>query len=141
MIITGLTVIYGENVVPPGYTKIPIDLNTGAGGEKVYLCYATVDTQPGPGIRAIQCAASGTEEDPKCIPPGFTKVPGDLNKGAGGLYVYLSYNTDFNMPYITELSVISGDKNVWPKEDMYRIDQDANEGTGGPYVYICFKNM
>ena len=40
--VTAVTVITGDsaNISPPaGYTKIAVDLNKGAGGKYIYLCY------------------------------------------------------------------------------------------------------
>jgi hypothetical protein len=39
-LITELKIITGENAnAPNGFVKLPIDLNKGAGGEYIYLCY------------------------------------------------------------------------------------------------------
>jgi hypothetical protein len=39
--IDSLVVIYGKDTQPPaGYTKIPQDLNEGAGGDFIYVCYS-----------------------------------------------------------------------------------------------------
>lgn len=116
------------------------DLNEGAGGEYVYLCYST-DPSKGPPITAIQVAASSSKDDCDCIPPGYTKVEGDLNKGAGGKYVYVSYVTGTKAKPVTEITFVTDDsKLIWPRDsDFYRINQDCNEGAGGRYIYMAYK--
>ncbi len=138
--ITALQIIYGEQTAPPeGFNKKEQDLNMKAGGEYVYLCCST-DRAKGPPITAIQVAASFSKDDPDCIPPGYTKVEGDLNKGAGGKYVYLSYITGTDAKPVTEITFAVGDKHlIWPEKDFYRINQDFNEGAGGCYIYAAYK--
>ena len=138
--ITDLKVVYGKGATgEEKYTVIPTDLNSGAKGEYVYLAYSK-DTSFGEPITAIQVAASGDENDPACIPPGYTKVQGDLSKGARGKYIYVSYVKGTTPNPVTDVEVIVGTKQwIWPKKDYIRINQDCNQGAGGNYVYIVYK--
>ena len=68
--VTNLRIIYGKGYsAPSGYTKIPTDLNSGAGEEYINLAYAKVP---------MCYLKPGTIMDPVCIPPGYTctKVDG-----------------------------------------------------------------
>ena len=69
-----------------GMKKIPVDVNMGAGGEYIYLCYAKGGSRP---VRDIRIVASDSSD--VFAPEGFKLVKKDLNAGAGGLYLYLSY--------------------------------------------------
>ena len=136
--ITGLDVIYGKNTAPPpGYVKIPVDLNKGAGGEYVYICYSR--TAPGPPITNVQVFAGYHSSFP--IQNGYTKIDKDLNKGALGAYIYLCYTTASNRPSITSLYVVQGSSpHTYPISGrQIRIDQDCSEGTGGYYYsYVIY---
>ena len=138
--ITNLKIIYGKRTsAPSGYTKIPTDLNSGAGGEYIYLAY-TRDPSMGTPITAIQCAASSHHHDPACVPPGYTKVDGDLNRGAGGKYIYMSFIRDTSPTPVTEIDVLVGtERLIWPSKDFVRINQDCNQGAEGKYIYIVYK--
>lgn len=81
--ITGITVVEGSTLPPLGYTKSGKDLNRGAGGAYLYVCYTR---QPGAPITDL-CVTLGDQK----MPPGWHKIPLDLNKGAGGDYIYLWY--------------------------------------------------
>ena len=137
--VTDLRIIHGKGTSAPlGYTKIPTDLNSGAGGEYIYLAY-TKDPSMGTPITAIQCAASSHHHDKACIPPGYTKVDGDLNREAGGKYIYMSFIKDSSAQPITDIDVIVGtERLIWPKKNFIRINQDCNQGAGGKYVYIVY---
>ena len=69
--ITGVDVIYSRGTEPkPGFCKIPVDLNKGAGGEYVYLCYST--TQGGSPINFIQVFAGSSKDF--SIQSGYERV-------------------------------------------------------------------
>ncbi len=74
-----------------GYTKIGVDLNRGAGGKYIYLCYKKATSASDPllkEIRGVYSSSSGAYT----LPSDWEWVSGkaDLNKGAGGKYVYLA---------------------------------------------------
>lgn len=37
--IQAISVEYGEGIVPAGFTKVDVDLNHGAGGDRIWLMY------------------------------------------------------------------------------------------------------
>ena len=77
------------------YTIIPVDLNKGASGEFIYLYY-TRDTKAGSPLTMIQYQQNETFQFPDIKADGYHPViatadghVADLNKGAGGDYLYL----------------------------------------------------
>jgi hypothetical protein len=91
--ISDLCITYGkagESTTPPaGFTKLAkIDLNKGAEGKYMYLCYKK-STDPKDAIVDI-CFIKGNDK----TPTGYTKIEADLNMGAGGKYIYLCYTKD-----------------------------------------------
>jgi|GEM_PF-1744663 len=92
--VTDLIVDLGKNKTYPGYEKISVDLNKGAGGKFVYLYFkrATMEDVANPNTKYIREIRGqynkigklniGWEE------PRITK---DLNSGSGGKYVYLMF--------------------------------------------------
>lgn len=88
-VITELTVIYGGSGIqcPATFTKYPVDLNYGAGGDFIYLCYKRGVGAPVTGI-TVSLSRDPVTPSPD---PTWTLVPVDLNRNAGGFYVYLYY--------------------------------------------------
>lgn len=100
--ITGLVADYYDNATSSDityngykYTIDPVDLNKGAKGKYIYLYY-TRDPKAGDPITAIQYQRNGTFQFEQIKADGFTGVISksdgkvlDLNKGAGGDYIYL----------------------------------------------------
>lgn len=140
-LITGLEVIYGHDTPPPtGYQKIPVDLNKGAGGQYIYLCYSIAQTGEGP-ITGIQVFAANCAEP--TIQSGYTKIPKDLNKGAGGRYIYICYTRDKSLPPIAEVNVLQGSYfEVYPPSvEWIRDNQDCSQCTREEYTYITYRRV
>ena len=69
----------------------------------MYLCYSTtVGTDE---ITGLQVEAVRRKCNPYGIPPGYTKVEGDLNKGAGGKYIYTT-NEEIGKPSYYRIDVL-----------------------------------
>ncbi len=140
--ITGLAVVNDIHGTPEGYKMIEKDLNNGAGGKYVYLCYSTLPGI-GPPITAIQVASSSKNQtvDQSLTPPGFRLIANDLCNGTGGdKYIYISYASGTTAMPITAVDVIiGGSYNIWPSKEFVKINQDCNEGSGGNFVFICYK--
>lgn len=150
MAITDIKIISGNSsdIRPPeGYRRVHQDLNQGAGGEYIYLCY-TEGAGLGAKITDITVIAGDSPDVP--VPAGYTKLDTDLNKGAGGKYVYLCFYrgegpgyldlpqfivSDQAMPAITAIALPAADKPMTGQYAM--IPQDLNEGAGGKYIYLC----
>jgi hypothetical protein len=86
--ITALTVIGKDQSCPDGYERLGQNLNDGTmkKGEKLYAC---VSRQPGIPLQAVK-ATSNKKGGNRCG-DGWNWIPTDLNKGAGGNYVFLCY--------------------------------------------------
>lgn len=82
--VDALAVVYGgsSSVAPPdGYTKIPYDLNAGAGGDYIYLCYHKASYSPNGGNKAAVVALTAIYNN-EPVPEGYTKVDVDVNTWA-----------------------------------------------------------
>lgn len=85
-----------------GGTKINVDLNSGAGGDYIYLYYTRGAVNP---IRGLLITADGDPHYTDGAGAGLlwltvsnnpgTGPPQDLCEGAGGDYIYLYYTRDF----------------------------------------------
>ena len=141
MPITGLDIIYGKSASPPsGYRKIEKDLNKGARGEYVYLCFST-ESSKAP-ITDIFVASVSTKDYGKNFKPprNYEVIEKDLNKGARGRYIYLCYTRESSARPIVEVSVIQGDVDVKPPDSSWkRVEQDCSEGASGDYTFIIYK--
>ena len=69
----------------------------------------------------------------------------DLNKGAGGNYIYLYYTKDTRFTPIKRMEVVFGDEEI-AKEDWEVVfwagsnqAGDCNKSVGGKYIYIYMK--
>jgi hypothetical protein len=94
--VTGITVVAGKNSPAPlGWYKDPNDLNWGSKNSAfVYLCWK----RGGPDLPicdlVVQASAANFQQPPFILEKSYTWVPVDLNKEAGGMYIYLYYLQD-----------------------------------------------
>lgn len=83
------------------------------------------------------------------IPSSYLVVDKDLNKGAGGKYIYLGFNLlNGSVTPITNLVLVkSTSRLTWSTQYMTingiraqytRINVDLNEGAKGQFVYLCY---
>ncbi len=89
--------VKGFHLNSDSLSDVPVDLNSGAGGDYVYLYYTT-DPNAGPPLTAIDYEVDSTTNDSGCQTPvnwlntnGEKGVEGeiaDFNAGAGGDYIY-----------------------------------------------------
>jgi hypothetical protein len=71
-------------------------------------------------------------------PSGWKKIDKDLNKGAGGAYLYFAYEEgDGPDRAITDIMFILGRDEPVP-ERYHKIDVDLNKGAKGKYIYAAF---
>lgn len=68
-------------------------------------------------------------------PAGWTKIPVDLNRNAGGAYIFACYKKGVGAP-ITGLTVLIGEDSM-PPVGWERINVDLNQGAGGNYLWLC----
>lgn len=132
-----LEIITGKDAkASSGFTRLDTDLNGGAKGDYIYLCYKKTDNR-NDAITGITFVHG--EDAPK--PSDYdTKLDKDLNKGAKGEYIYLCYRKKSGEDPITDLCVISGKENtITPDKGFIRINDDLNAGAGGLFIYLCYK--
>ncbi len=133
-----------SNIAPPyGYTKIDKDLNAGAGGEYIYICYKDdLDDQSYPNnpITDIDVIIANSLNDAKNkCPANYTLIEYDLNKGAGGKYVYVCYSKQTNNEPVRSINIMEGSSSDIPASYGYiKIDKDLNAEAGGKYIYLCY---
>jgi hypothetical protein len=130
--VSGLKVILNNDSVPSGYKKIDFDLNKGAEGEFIWLCYKRSDNES----EAIRALFIADDEQPN-PPAGYQKIDVDLNAGAGGKFIWLCYtkNAGIGKP-LTD--IIVGGSGA-PSPEYTKLDYDLNKGAGGEFIYIYYK--
>lgn len=136
-----LTPYGGEPVhVPTGWHKLDTDLNSGAGGDYVYLVYERADQDQKNPIRDIRILVG--DEKP---PAKYQKIPVDLNKGAfyeeknvtdvrkkkrNPLFMAVTRDPDAGDPIedLVLTSWLDGNHEVAPPSGYSRIKGDLNDG-------------
>lgn len=78
--------------IPHGYVRINQDLNEGAGGSFIFLCFSTDPAKAAEGLPIRSITVIGGSDDNLAAPYGFTKLKWDLNSGAGGDFIYMCYS-------------------------------------------------
>jgi len=145
-----------DDLEKDGVTVIRTDLNSGAGGDYIYLCYRQT-TDPDDAITDLFIANFTTK--PISIPvfpfklnhygeSMWSRISTDLNQGAGGDYLYLYTTTDSgkNRHPIYDLKVYIG-KNPGADNPGWEIvkyrdssaNADLNKGAEGDYIYLLMK--
>ncbi|RSK36225.1 hypothetical protein [Hymenobacter metallilatus] len=147
---------------PPGYTRLPIDLNDKAGGSYIYLTFVRDPKKvqnareyyqnsvyaSGP-VTNIEIKTGGSS--PPSPSPYYYHIyeysssgyayfgAQDLNNGAWGSHIW-SYQTKQPGNPI-EIGILSGDAdNIQPPLGWYKYSTDLNQGAGGKFIYLCKKN-
>lgn len=125
--------------VPNGYTKLSQDLNQGAGGNYIYICFKKEPYRKD--LLVITDIKASTSKSIE----GYSVIDKDLNKGAGGKYIYLHIKkekfTEENketLSAVTDITTVVG-KNADAPSGFVKLYQDLNEGAGGKYIYLCLK--
>lgn len=133
--VTEITVVYHPLapyvVTPEGYTRINVDLNQGAGGDYMYLCWKKGVGAPITGL-AVTLNGGQPPSDAR-----YTRINVDLNRNAGGDYVWLWYTRDPGCTVIRNLHVQPNQSA--PPEPFTRIPVDLNSDAGGAYIYLCYE--
>lgn len=123
-----------ETFSKQGFSKIPVNLNQGAGGNIIYLWYKK---GMGAGISTIQFSFS-QEMTNGLLEAKYTKIDKNLNEGAGGDEIYLWYSkSDKNVPIknidVTEDANAEAQKF---KDSWERLACDLNRNAGGNLIYM-----
>jgi len=80
------------------------------------------------------------DEERYLLRRGFKKIDVDLNKGAGGDYIYIWYKQQSGASPITGLQVtFNHDMGVGlSRAGFTKINKDLNAGAGGDYIYLWY---
>ena len=120
--------------VPDGYCKDRVDLNAGAGGKFIYLCYRRDASKP---LTSLAVLTGGSPD----VQPsaGMKKIPVDVNMGAGGEYIYLCYAKGGSRP-VRDIRIVASDSSdVFAPEGFKLVKKDLNAGAGGLYLYLSYR--
>ena len=132
--ISEVTVIRGGSGVQPpaGWVRVNADLNAGAGGDYIYLCYKKGVGAPITGL----CVTLNSQAPPP--DPRYTRINVDLNDGAGGDYIWLWTTKDPDCASIKDVLIQFG-KNSRPPAGYTWIGVDLNRDAGGEYIWLSYR--
>ncbi len=161
--ILDLIVLEGGNPADPyrynnrDYFRVNFDLNRGCGGDTPFLWLYYLPGLENDTITPIAEVATLDTSDGETLAnlgPGFTRINFDVNKGAGGDFIYICYRrrNDYSDKLVTGLRV--GNPNLyaysrgtaagclWHGLTQYGSAnlQDLNEGAGGSVVNLAYTN-
>ncbi|MEL6831608.1 MAG: hypothetical protein AAFP77_01390 [Bacteroidota bacterium] len=135
--------------VPNGYEMLPLDLNAGAGGNDIFLCY-TRDPNEGDPITDI------VVNDDSDTPDGYNNIshdssddgPYDLNKGAGGAtaYIYMFFTREGSggTPIYAIDVIDEGETSVADKESQgwHKVGTNLNKRSfGSPDLFLIYNKF
>lgn len=126
-----------ETFSKQSFSKIPVNLNQGAGGNIIYLWYKK---GMGPGITNIQFSFS-QEMTNGLLEAKYTKIDKNLNEGAGGDEIYLWYSKSVENVPIVDIDVTEdADAEAQKFKDSWeRLACDLNRNAGGNLIYMWVK--
>lgn len=136
---------------PDGYDLIDKDLNKGAKGNFIYLCYKLGAKKDALTNICLESSGSGrsagdhevTHQNKKST---YTRNGQDLNQGAGGDYIYLNTTKDSDFQPVSRVDVLY-DSETLAKEWMpvrwagTNDPADCNKSVRGSYIYIMYKRL
>lgn len=154
---------------PTGYVKLNSDLNRGAGGAFIYLCFTRNTSSVLNGLEYHQnypyTAPTDVLTSFQTKFGSFSSFPTgddyfyniwspnqysyaywdriDLNGGAGGEYIYSFQSKSPLVPkyrYVSEVGILSGSSStIQPPSGWEKYPQDLNAGAGGDFIYFCYR--
>ncbi|TJX12867.1 hypothetical protein E9840_11700 [Tissierella creatinini] len=154
--VTDIVFVSGKNqmatrsLCPPGYMLVDADLNAGAGGNFIYLCYKLGENiDEAITDLFLEYTGSGAGADSGYVNHNanyavYTRIASDLNQGSGGGFIYLWYSKEKTLPPIKDVGVAFNDpSSANPEWDtvLWNNSQspaDVNKSVGGKYIYIKF---
>lgn len=139
--IVGVVIAGPDAELDDGYEKISgnLNANTKRAGRELYLYAKRGKVNP---ITDFDVSAADSREK-ITIPKGFTKIDVDLNQGAGGNFIYMSYTTDakFGEP-VKDVIVLQHKNAEFAKKQLPKgylmIDVDLNAKAGGDFIFLGF---
>lgn len=122
----------------PGWTFNSTDLNSGVGGDFIYVGYETGDDNP---ITSITFKSyDQSQQDNPMKTADWEWNPIDLNRNAGGKFIYMFWkvNEPGNSPICNLIFTVSDQSSPYNIPGYVGINQDLNEGAGGPYIFAYY---
>ena len=135
---------------PGAYILVDADLNKGAGGDFIFLCYKAEEDRK-EAITDLFLENSGSSKSAGAFGMShngnfaeYTRNSTDLNTGASGKFVYMWSTKDTGLQPITGIDVVFDNPGQDPNWSIVywqnsKTAGDVNMGAGGDYVYIRFK--
>lgn len=160
--ILDLQVLEGGNPANPikindrDYYKLDFDLNRNAGGSYLWLYYLPgLENDAITPIAEIGLVDTSDGETLAQLGTGFSMINIDLNKGAGGDYIYLAFRRRNNYADKLVTGIRVGNPNLFlysagtsASYTWYGLTQrgssnlqDLNEDADGSYVYLYYTNQ
>jgi cold shock CspA family protein len=140
-----------SNAERKGWTVIESNLNAGAGGDVIYLCYKT--SRDGDYITGLYLSSAGNSGLANSITVGgkrytlcpyeggghFTGIKGDLNSNAGGDDIHIYYTKDSfgDNRAVTKIWFNATSKGAVCKDNS-STPYDVNKGAGGDDIFMHF---
>ncbi|XP_051988144.1 uncharacterized protein LOC127647740 [Xyrauchen texanus] len=122
-----------------GYELINRDLNAGVGGDHIFLWYFHGSTEFDIPIVSLEVSKDAKQE-PALLANGWERLGCDLNRNAGGLYIYLWVKRE-KPSYICDITASAdfhADKQLF-ELGYTRVDEDTNRAAGGDYIFLWYR--
>ncbi|KTF79662.1 hypothetical protein cypCar_00027335 [Cyprinus carpio] len=124
------------------YELVDKNLNVGTPGDPIYLWYFYGSTESDIPIVDIK-VSKDAEEEPAFLHDGWERLGCDLNRNAGGNYIYLWVKRE-KPSYICEIIAtvdFNSDKHMF-EQGFTRVDEDTNRGAvGGKKVFLWYRRL
>lgn len=141
---------YTDRVTNRVYHRLNYDLNSNAGGAYIFIYYSLgMENDSITPLAEVATIDVSDGESLNALPAGFEMIDHDLNRGAGGDFIYLAYRrrNEYSDKLVTGLRVNSAysmgtsGSNQWNvvTQGYYSSDpQDLAEGAGGDVIRLYF---
>ncbi|XP_073800352.1 uncharacterized protein [Danio rerio] len=122
-----------------GYEQVKKNLNAGTTGDKINLWYFYGSTESDIPIVDLEVSKDATEE-PDFLRDGWERLGCDLNRSAGGNFIYLWVKRE-KPSYICEITASTDFNSDKQKFDLgfTRVDEDTNRGAGGNSIFLWYR--
>ncbi|XP_048042541.1 uncharacterized protein LOC125266126 [Megalobrama amblycephala] len=129
-----------SGLVDAGYELVNRDLNAGAAGDFIFLWFFCGSTEYDIPIVDLAVTIDATEE-PALLKGGWERLGCDLNRNAGGNFIYLWVKRE-KTSYIQDVAAtvdFSSDKHMF-ELGYTRVGEDTNRGAGGQnFVFLWYR--
>ncbi|XP_059425890.1 uncharacterized protein LOC132160163 [Carassius carassius] len=124
------------------YELVDKNLNVGTRGDPIYLWYYYGSGESDIPIVDVK-VSKDAEEEPAFLHDGWERLGCDLNRNAGGNFIYLWVKRE-KPSYICEITATvdsTSDKSLF-EQGFTRVDEDTNRGaTGATTVFLWYRRL